>query len=353
VNRFLLPFALAFAVAPLSAQQPAGDLLFARFERYLEALRLQAGIPGLSAAIIGPAETAWERSFGLENVERAMAARPDTPFHLDGLTQMFTATLVLRCAEEGRLDLNAPVGRFAEGLPEPDATIAQVLSHTVPTPTGAVYAFRPDRLEWLVPAVQACTGDSFRGSLAGLLERLAMIDAVPGPDAVTLLAPVQGSPATPAVERFTSALSRLATSYLVEGPGRASPVEHPAFTLGASGGLLASVRDLARFDLALKSGVLLTSETLAVSWSPPPGAGPQPLPHGLGWFVQTFNGQKVVWQFGVMPGASSSLVVMVPARGLTLVLLANSDGLALSFPLAAGDVTVSPFARSFLGLVLP
>jgi hypothetical protein len=33
------------------------------------------------------------------------------------------------------------------------------------------------------------------------------------------------------------------------------------------------------------------------------------------------------------------------------VLVANSDGLAKPESLAAGDVTVSPFARVFLGLV--
>ena len=40
----------------------------------------------------------------------------------------------------------------------------------------------------------------------------------------------------------------------------------------------------------------------------------------------------------------------VPARRLTLILFANSDGLAKLFPLTAGDVTVSPFAKVFLRL---
>jgi hypothetical protein len=43
----------------------------------------------------------------------------------------------------------------------------------------------------------------------------------------------------------------------------------------------------------------------------------------------------------------------VPARGVTLVLLANSNGLVKPYPLAAGDVTVSPFAQLFLRLVVP
>jgi hypothetical protein len=42
----------------------------------------------------------------------------------------------------------------------------------------------------------------------------------------------------------------------------------------------------------------------------------------------------------------------LPARGITLILVANSDGLAKPASLAGGDVTVSPFARVFLGLVV-
>ena len=86
------------------------------------------------------------------------------------------------------------------------------------------------------------------------------------------------------------------------------------------------------------------------AWLAPLGADRQPLPHGLGWFVETYKGETIVWQFGVSPNASSSLMVTVPARGITLILLANSDGLVKPFALTTGDLTVSPFGRLFLGL---
>jgi hypothetical protein len=110
------------------------------------------------------------------------------------------------------------------------------------------------------------------------------------------------------------------------------------------------VRDFAKFDLALRQGVLLRSDTLTAAWTPPFVNG-RALPHGMGWFVQSYNGELVVWQFGVSPGSSSSLVITLPARGVSLILAANSDGLAKPATLVAGDVTVSPFARVFLGVV--
>lgn len=353
MRRLLLVFAVVSAIAPLHAQQPGGELLFARFERYLEALRLQAGIPGLSAGVVGPTGLVWERSFGLQDLEQSIAVRADTPFHLDGLTEMFTAVVVLRCVEEGRLRLDDPIGGFGVTVPEPGATIRQVLSHTVPGPTGGMYAYSPGRLDWLDPAVHACRGESLRASIGRLTEQLAMVDAVPGPDALAFVTPLPGLPSPPAAQRFSSALSRLATSYTVTAPGRATRVVHPVATLSATTGLIASLRDLAQFDLALKNGFLLRPETLAAAWTAPAPVGALRHPHGLGWFVQPYKGERIVWQYGTTFGASSSLFVMVPSRGITLVLLANSDGLGRFFSLSAGDLTVSPFARSFLGLVIP
>src|SRR4029450_4323684 len=145
-------------------------------------------------------------------------------------------------------------------------------------------------------------------------------------------------------------LARLATSYAVSSPGQVTVSPHAATTLTPTSGLVSTVRDFAQFDLALRKAVLLRPETLELAWLPATGAGGQALPHGLGWFVQQYNGERIVWQFGVSDNASSSIVMTVPARRLTLVLFANSDGLVKLFPLTAGDVTVSPFAKGFLRL---
>lgn len=345
--------ALAFATLPLAVGSATPDsLLYTRLESYLEALRGQAGIPGLSAAIVGDTDIVWERGFGRQDLNRAIAVQPDTPFHIDGLGQTLTATLVLQCVEQGKLSLDDPIGNYDSGSPEPGATIRQLLSHTSPGPGGESFAYRPERLESLRGVVRECTGDSFRETLANLLDRLAMRDSVPGPDVVTLAPPAEGIPDASTSERYAAVLARLATSYLVFGPGQASPTQHPAATVTTTSGVISTVRDLAQFDLALKQGLLLTPETLAQAWSAPAPSGLQGLPHGLGWFVQSYNGQPVVWQFGVSE-ASSAFVITLPSQRLTMILLANSDGLVKPFVLTPGDVLASPFARVFLGLLGP
>jgi CubicO group peptidase (beta-lactamase class C family) len=334
---------LLLVCGPAYAQSPVYDV----FRDYLDSLRAQAGIPGLAAAIVDPNQIVWQHAYGRQDLNRNVVTRTDTPFHADGLTEMITATLVLSCVEENRLSLDDHIAKFQPNSSQPDLTIRQLLTHT---DANQVFAYHPDRLEPLSDAVRACTDVSFRETFATLLERLAMVDSVPGSDSISLQPPAEGIPDSDQAARYADVLQRLATPYAIDSKGRGVVSQYAAKTLTPATGLISTVYDLAKFDLALKQGILLESETLDSAWRAPIGPGNRPLPHGLGWFVQTYNSEPVVWQFGLDEGAASSLMITLPARGMTLILLANSDRLVKPLPLAAGDLMVSPFARLFLSL---
>ncbi len=346
----ILTFAVAFLLfvhAPARAQV----LVYEVFGAYLDSLRDQAGIPGLAAAIVDNNGIVWERAYGRQDVGRVIATRTDTPFHADGLTQVFTAAMALRCAEERRLSLDDRLGDFRVDTVEPEATIRQLLTHTSGAPESLAFAHRPERLEPLWRILRTCTVDSYREALADLFKRLAMIDSAPGANILTIAPPAEGVPFPEDVERYTGVLQRRAAPYAVDDRGRSSQSTYPesASVLTPSSGIVTTVRDLAKFDLALRQGILVNPETLAGAWSPPASNG-VPLPHGMGWFAQRHNGEPVVWQFGMAENASSSLMITLPSRGLTLILMANSDGLVRLYSPANGDISLSPFARLFLNL---
>ena len=351
--RLLAALAAVVAMQFVPGSGTPGDLVLSQFGMYLEALRNQAGIPGLSAAIVGDQDIRWERGFGSQDLEQAVAASPDTLYHLDGLTQVVTASLVLRCAEEGRLTVDDAVGLHDPFSPYAGATIRQILTHTSGFSGSASFLYEPQRLTALQPIVRACTGDSYRETVSLLLAQLGMMSSVPGQDILGLAPPVEGIPDEFEVERYALALARLATPYAVDFGGARFRSQYSAATLTPSGGLISTVRDLALLDLSLKNGVLLRPDTRAAGWQAPLDLNSRPLPHALGWFVQGYRGEIVAWQFGLGDGASSSLIVTLPARGLTLILLANSDGLTKPFGLHNGDLTTSPFGRVFLGLFVP
>jgi CubicO group peptidase (beta-lactamase class C family) len=124
----------------------------------------------------------------------------------------------------------------------------------------------------------------------------------------------------------------------------------PPRDINASAGLLSSVTDLAKYDAAVDANLFISAESQALAWTNARSSSTSlELPYGLGWFIQTIDGVRVIWHYGQWP-QYSALYIKVPERQLTLILLGNSGGLGEAFPLADGDVRVSPFARVFLGL---
>jgi CubicO group peptidase (beta-lactamase class C family) len=111
-SRFRLTILALVSVAALFGGVGLGAqaLPFLLFERYLDPLRIQAGIPGLSAVILQDDRIVWERGFGSRDLEANLPATPDTPYAIADLTQTITATLLLHCAERGALELDAPIG---------------------------------------------------------------------------------------------------------------------------------------------------------------------------------------------------------------------------------------------------
>jgi len=166
-----------------SALPPTRDQFLSAFGGYLDALRIQAGIPGMVGAIIGDTDLLWDQSFGQRDIATSDAMRTDTPFQFDGLTQIVTATMVLQCVDQGTLALDAPIRFFAPSSADGNSTVAQVLSHTSGPAGNLSFAYNTTRLETLKFVVETCSRMTFRQAFTKTLQRLGMMDSVPGPDA--------------------------------------------------------------------------------------------------------------------------------------------------------------------------
>jgi CubicO group peptidase (beta-lactamase class C family) len=345
----IVPLVL-LSIAVCEQRASAQSLSFALFERYLEAVRIEAGIPGMSAVIVQDGNIAWEAYLGRQDVEGAVATSPRTPYPIGQLSQTFGATLLLRkCMDQSTAELTDRVTRWVPTYPEPATTLGELLSHV--SPIGG-YQYAPDRFARLTNVIEECGHAKYSQLLADeVFDRTAMFDSAPDQ---TLLATAADTSLFGAgrLDRYREVLRRVAVPYRVVNRRAQRNTDFPAQGLDASVGIVSTARDLANFDIALDSSVLLEPATRNLAWTQA-FAGPVPLPTGLGWFVQGYNGQPIVWQFGSLDGAYSSLVVKVPNRHLTFILLANSDGLSAPFALSAGDVTSSLFARLFLKSFVP
>lgn len=333
-----------------ASEASAQTLTLSLFERYLEALRVQAGIPGISGAVIQNGVVIWEKGLGRQDVDGRILASPDTPYVIGGLSQALSSTLLLRkCIDQSYLSTLNPVQQWFPAFTEPQTLIGHLLAHAAP---GGGFKYDQGRFAVLTPVIENCTNTHYRDLLTrDMFERLGMFSSVPGvvpaaptPDDVEIFTPFQ-------LTRFADVLRRLAVPYRVVSL-KATRSDVPPPPVNAATGIVSTVRDLERFDLALRDTLVLSPGARLAAWTNV-SVGGVPLPTGLGWFVQNVDGQTVVWQFGLVKDAWSSLIVKVPARDLTFILLANSDGLAAPFALENGDITTSAYAKLFLKLLAP
>jgi CubicO group peptidase (beta-lactamase class C family) len=306
----------------------------------------------MSAAVVRDGVVIWEKGYGYQNTASRIPATPDTPYLVGDLSGTIAAVMLLECAERRQLYLDEPIRKYGGDLPEAGVTIRQILSHTTPG-LEEPFSYSPERYAQLTAVMEHCGEPrSYRKSVAMLLDRAAMQDSVPGTDlwhSDTVLR--DGEFESEDVDRYRRVLDRMALSYKVDTRLRAERSELPPITMSAEGGLVSTVRDLARLDATLDSPVILQRETLDMAWNPVVTPAGFVSPMGLGWFVQSHRGQRVVWHFGSIGNAYSSLLLKLPDQKVTFILLANSDGLSATFQLSSGNVTKSLFAALFLRLV--
>src|SRR5262245_56015019 len=234
--------ALAASAAALHAQQQVTSIITTAgtlpvLESYLESLRLQAGIPGMSAVVLRQADTGegqivWERGFGYENVTTRVRATPDTPYLVGDLTETFAAVLLLQCVEQRRIGLDDPIERFGLSAPEPSATLRQLLSHE----TAGAFVYSPERFSHVTELMEWCAPQPFRKSIAHrILNRLAMQDSVPGTDwkDPNLTFP-DGLFDAADRDRYRAVLDRLAVPYKVQGRSKVERTELPMAGINAA-----------------------------------------------------------------------------------------------------------------------
>ncbi len=334
---------------------------FVRLEQQLDQLRTLLKIPGLSAAVVRDQEVVWDKGFGFADREKRVLATPETPYHVASLTKTFAATLILRLVEQGKLDLEEPAYHDSASVKGDRIKIRHLLSHTFEGTPGERFHYTAGAYSLVNQVLEKASEKSFRELMvATFLEPLHMDRSVPGHDMLTEGERWADRLGKDTTRRYREVLKDLARPYHLYGsdevvanpPYRAYAMDggEGLASIDAREGLISTVRDLAKYDAAIDRHQFIRQETQERAWTPAVSNGGQALPHGLGWFAQHYRGLKLVWHFGYWPYTFSALLLKVPEKNLTLILLANSDGLSAPFFHDNWDVETSAFASCFLRL---
>ena len=339
------------------------------FEHKLELMRKAYNIPGMSVAVLREQNIVFNKGFGYADVENQIPATEYTPYNIASLTKPFGATILMVLVEEGQLNLDdAMADLLKETYFKYGKYSAQGYADLCKQVRKLAWRYGP--LLWdyrchtetisvrhhLTHTSQGMPGESYRynGFLFTFLSKVAEKSSGKAFDEVLvekIITPLEMTSTVPSInqEIRNQTLTHRAKYYRIGTFGDFVPSKYPV-RLSTSAGMISTVIDIAKFDVAMDRDMIISKESKETMYTPTISTSGGILPYGLGWFVQKYKGIKLVWHYGHAPKAYSSLILKIPEKELTMILLANSAGASRDFNLGKGNVLNSPFAILFINM---
>ena len=128
---FLLLFQ-AFATAPGSLQVAHGqeEGFNVRAEKFLNKVASDK-TPAVVVLVARDGKIAFQGAAGRADLDKGTAATVDTKFRIGSITKQFTAAAILKLAEEGKLKVSDPLGKYFPEIPKASGiTLEHLLTHT-------------------------------------------------------------------------------------------------------------------------------------------------------------------------------------------------------------------------------
>ena len=336
-----LPLVLVAAtVAAQDHGRAAPDALVSQLRTTCSDFAAQQGIVGMAVAVLRDGNVVFEEAFGHADREAGVRATTQTLFRLASVSKPVTAVLALQLVEQGKLDLDSPVGSRVEGLPAAVAalTVRQLLSHTSgirhyvdgrPDNGTAHHTTREALRLFVDDPLAAPTGTKHLYSTHGYTLVAAALEAAGGTGYVDQLRTRVGAADLTTLDCEVAAEDKPLRTALYERrakDGNAALRSEPREDLSwkyAGGGLEATALDVARFGDAVRTARLVKATSRDLMWTPVRLASGKATGYGLGWSVG--DGGTVVSHTGSQQGTSTGLTIL-PEQGVVIAVLANTKG---------------------------
>lgn len=314
------------------------------FDRDLRRLMRLLDVPGLAVAVVKDGEPIFRETYGWADISSQKPMTADTLIEIASVTKTMTSIVVGQLIDEGTISLDDRVIQypfanwFKPSRIRADVTLRHVLSHTSQgRPLGATYLYQGNRFNFVWGVFGTATADSYQDALSKrILQPVGMSDSFP----------------QTGVDFTDGHRSRVATPYRYEqstdGPLAVdSPPSPDSIQVVPAAGLFSTLNDMIKYAIALESQQLVDQDTWAAIQTPTQSSEDTSLPYAIGWAVQRFRDEKLVWHYGFGNG-NSALLVRVPAKKLAFILMANSGNVSGSTRWGYGDLLNSPFATGFV-----
>ena len=293
----------------------------------------------------------YKKGFGFANMEWDIPNGPDTKHRLGSVTKQFTGMLILQLAEQGKIDLQAPITTYLPDYPKANGdmiTTHHLLTHTsgIPNYTSFPGFFANDSRDPYTPTEFVKTfsemdldftpGEKFSYSNSAYFLLGVLIEKISGKSYEQML---QDNIFTPlnmkdsGFDHHDTILKNRATGYEKNGVEFVNSKYLDMSIPYAAGSLYSTVEDLYVWDQALYTNTLLSKASMDLFFGEHIKAGKGY--YGYGWAVGTSaigNTEERVASHSHGGGINgfNTLITRAPSDKSLIVLLNNTGGAPLN-----------------------
>lgn len=325
-----------------------------KFEAFLLEYKKEKHIPGLSVAVVKDGQLVYENAHGVSHLEGQVPVTNETPFWIASVSKFFVGTTFLKLVEEGELSLDDSLNEmpefkeyctwlagsgiiFGKNL-NCDQTfkLKHALNHVVNGNVDSDFFYNSifySRLSRFLEAKRGNSIDDAKGRHNELAKAITKYILEP--------ADMNNSMAGLWDKSRKDVFFWRARGYGIENNRyvmRRAPERHMA----GGAGITSTAGDIARFDIALDAGKILLPETQLYTVNPYQTADGSTIPYAYGRYIQNVDGEKIIWHSGWDEEIGfSAIYLKFPERGVTVIVLANSEGLWWGNPLDKAQIEKS------------
>jgi D-alanyl-D-alanine carboxypeptidase len=296
------------------------------------------GAPSVSFAIVTNGAIAYTNAFGNARLNPTLKASPMMRYSIGSVSKQITATAILMLAEQGKLSLDDPVGRFIPNLTRGnDVTIRQILSMT----SGYQDYWPQDYV--MPPMLKPVTAQEIVDQWAR-----KPLDFEPGARwqysntnyviAGLIAEKVSGMPLADFLRQHVFTPLHMESVFITDegalpptdperyerfglGPPRVAPKEGRGW-MYAAGELAMNASDLARWDISVIDQTLLKPASYRAQQTSMLLTDGRATGYGLGVYAGSFQGHRMLSHGGEVSGFSTQNAIF-PDDRMAVVVYAN------------------------------
>jgi D-alanyl-D-alanine carboxypeptidase len=329
----LLSCTLILAFNCIAQTKQPGDTT----DRFIKKIMKERHIPGLAIAVLKNGKVIKQGYYGSANLEYNVPVTNKTVFEIASMSKQFTCAAILLLQQEKKLSVGDKLSQYIDSLPVSweNMTLYQLMTHTSGLrddwEEDNDYFLRNNSNEKMLEAQKAYplrfpSGEGFTYG-NGPFELGLVIEKVSGQSYAKFMKekiflPL-GMSSTSIYDNRRIILNR-AAGYVWNDTVQTNGNDiSPAAESRGDVGVITSLPDMIKWDLALRNGKWLNEESRRLMFAPARLNDGTFVAYAFGWFVYPMCGTVHYEHSGGFRTGFNSDILLLPEKGLDVIVLAN------------------------------